>query len=45
VKATGAKEKSEEIIASGASHQTVLQRRVDETQLRWKRFMRAKKLA
>ncbi|DAC47670.1 MAG TPA: chromosome segregation protein SMC [Candidatus Poseidoniales archaeon] len=34
VKATGAKEKSEEIIASGASHQTVLQRRVDETQLR-----------
>ena len=34
VKATGAKEKSEEIIASGASHQTVLQRRVDETQHR-----------
>jgi len=34
VEATGAKEKAEEIIASGASHRTVLQRRVDETQQR-----------
>ena len=34
VEATGKKEKAEEVIASGASHQTVLQRRVDETQQR-----------
>ena len=34
VSATGDKEKAEEIIASGASHQAVLQRRVDETQQR-----------
>jgi len=34
VEATGAKEKAEETIASGASHQTVLERRVNETQQR-----------
>ncbi len=34
VEATGAKEKAEETIASGASHQTLLERRVNETQQR-----------
>ncbi len=34
VSAQGAKEKAEETLSSGASHQTVLQRRVDEIQAR-----------